>query len=207
MILWQFPRFGDSITIYDITDHGKSTLIASLNKPDEGPQSYDSYSYWKKKIISSTSNKMLVEFRSDDAFESDGFSTSIHYSPLLSRECQKGLDMTKKTIQSPKYSDSYDKTMVCKWLISVPYNSHITLKFLQLDVCFLVQVKPSHCAVSLMQSFTLCKSFWKNKKPHEVRANCNLKISNSFTKFFYYSWKTLMIFLTFIMEVVMIQKW
>ena len=136
MILWQFPRFGDSITIYDITDDGKSTLIASLNKPDEGPQSYDSYSYWKKKIISSTSNKMLVEFRSDDAFELDGFSTSIHYSPLPSRECQKGLDMTKKTIQSPKYSDSYDKNMVCKWLISVPYDSHITLKFLQLDVGF-----------------------------------------------------------------------
>ena len=134
MILWQFPRFGDSITIYDITDDGKSILIASLNKPDEGPQSYDSYSYWKKKIISSTSNKMLVEFRSDDAFELDGFSTSIHYSPLPSKECEAGLDMTKKTIQSPNYPDSYNNNLACKWLISVPHGSHITLKFLQLDV-------------------------------------------------------------------------
>ena len=141
MILWQFPRFGDSITIYDITDDGKSILIASLNKPDEGPQSYDSYSYWKKKIISSTSNKMLVEFRSDDDNERTyivGFSAFIHYSPLPSNECQNGLDMTKKIIQSPNYPNSYDSNLSCNWLISVPHGSYITLKFLQFDVSSLV---------------------------------------------------------------------
>ena len=92
------------------------------------------YSYWQKKIVSSTSNKMLVEFRSDDEFEFIGFSTFIHYSQLPSKECENGLDMTMKTIQSPKYPDSYDHNLVCKWLISVPHGSHITLKFLQLDV-------------------------------------------------------------------------
>ena len=81
---------------------------------------------------------MLVEFRSDDVREYIGFSASIHYSPLPSKECEKGLDMTIKTIQSPNYPDSYDNKMACKWLISVPHGSHITLKFLHFDVIFFV---------------------------------------------------------------------
>ena len=113
-------------------------MIASLTGPDFGPISYYSWSHWQKKIISSTSNKMLVEFRSDDVDEQNGFSTSIHYSPLPSKECEAGLDMTKRTIQSPNYPNSYDNNLTCNWLISVPYGSHITLKSLQLDVGFLV---------------------------------------------------------------------
>ena len=129
----------DYIKLYDSTDDGKSTVIASLTSSDEGPRSNILYwSYWQKKIISSTGNKMLVEFRSDDSFERDGFSASIHYSPLPSKECDRGLDMTMKTIQSPNYPDSYDNNLACKWLISVPHGSHISLKFLQLDVGFLV---------------------------------------------------------------------
>ena len=136
--------YGDYITIYDITDDGKSTVIDSLRyHPDNGPLCYDDcHENWQKKIISSTSNKMLVVFRSDDldqTFEEYfGFSTSIHYSPLPSKECQKGLDMTKKTIHSPKYPNSYDNNLACKWLISVPHDSHITLNFLEFDVRFLI---------------------------------------------------------------------
>ena len=125
---------GDSITIYDTTDNGKSIMIASLTGADDGPISYNMHSSWDKKIISSTSNKMLVEFRSDDVREYDGFSAYIHYSPVPSKECEAGLDMTKKTIQSPNYPDSYDNNLSCKWLISVPHGSHITLKFLEFDV-------------------------------------------------------------------------
>ena len=126
---------GDYITIYDLTDDEKSTVIASLT-PDDGPKSLYFWSRWQKKIISSTSNKMLVVFRSDDldqTFEEYyGFSTSIHYSPLPREECEAGLNMTKKTIQF----NSYDNNLACKWLISVPHGSHITLKFLLLDVGF-----------------------------------------------------------------------
>ena len=53
----------DYITIYDINDDG-NTVISSLTGPDSGPHSVDFHSRWQKKIISSTSNKMLVEFRS-----------------------------------------------------------------------------------------------------------------------------------------------
>ena len=112
-------------------------MIASLSGLDFGPQSFlkDFHnSRWQKNIISSTSNKMLVEFRSDVVDEMEGFSSFIHYSPLPSKECEAGLDMTKKTIQSPNFPDSYDSNLSCKWLISVPHGSHITLKFLQLDV-------------------------------------------------------------------------
>ena len=135
MILLQLT-IGDYITIYDITDDGKSTVIASLTHLDCGPDVLSVYfvGRWQKKIISSTSNKMLVEFRSDDVIQWTGLSTSIHYSPLLGKECEAGLNMTKKTFQSPNYPDSYDNNLSCKWLISVSHGSHITLKFLQLDV-------------------------------------------------------------------------
>ena len=112
-------------------------MIDSLTGPDFGPISSEwpyEYSRWQKKIITSTSNKRLVEFRSDVVEEHDGFSASIYYSPLPSKECEAGLDMTKKTIQSPNYPDPYNNNLSCKWLISVPHGSHITLKFLQLDV-------------------------------------------------------------------------
>ena len=92
------------------------------------------HSYWQKKIISSTSNKMLVEFISDHNYEFIGFSTSIHYSQLPSKECKMGLDMIKKTIQSPNYPDSYRNNLACKWLISVPHGFHMKLRFLQFDV-------------------------------------------------------------------------
>ena len=111
-------------------------MIASLTGPDYGPQSYFPWSLWQKKIISSTSNKMLVEFRSDDVNEWSGFSASIYYSPLPSKKCEAGLNMTMKSIQSPNYPNFYDNNMACKWLISVPYDSHITLKFLEFDVIF-----------------------------------------------------------------------
>ena len=125
---------GDYIAIYDITVDGNSTVISNLTGPDNGPLLYYDTSRWHKKIISSTSNKMLVEFRSDDVGERDGFSASIHYSPLPSKDCEAGLDMTMKTIQSPNYPNSYDNNLSCKWLISVPHGSYVTLKFLQLDV-------------------------------------------------------------------------
>ena len=115
-------------------------MIANLTAPDAGPQSEHSSSNWQKKIISSSSNNMLVKFKSDHVRNSHlvefaGFSASIYYSP---KECQASLDMTKKTIQSPNHFDSYDKNLSCKWLISVPYGSHITLKFLEFDVRFLI---------------------------------------------------------------------
>ena len=136
MILQQFhPDLDDDyIRIYDVNDDGTSTMIASLT----GPQSIWQYGDWQKKIISSTNKNMLVEFISNGVWEFTGFSVFIHYSPLPSKECEKGLDMITKTIQSPNYPDLYNNNLDCKWLISAPYGSHIILEFLQFDVRFLV---------------------------------------------------------------------
>ena len=115
-------------------------MLTNLTGSDLGPISTKSpyiYSHWHKKIISSTNNKMLVEFRSDDVNEGDGFSAFIHYSPLPINECENGLDMTNKIIQSPNHPDSYNNNLICKWLITVPHGSHITLSFSQFDVRFL----------------------------------------------------------------------
>ena len=132
----------DYITIYDVNnDDGISTVIASLTGPDLGPISSEEFyevSHWHKKIISSTHNKMLVEFKSGYINEGDGFSATILYSPLPSKECENGLDMTNKTIKSPNHPLSYNNNLNCKWLISVPDGSHITLKFLQFNVRFFV---------------------------------------------------------------------
>ena len=143
------PSSMDEIKIYDIDNDGNSIMIASLTGTDDGPISseihYLDSSHWYRKIISSTNNKMLVEFRSDgfrSAYthidELFGFSASLIYSPLPSNQCEKGMEMTKKTIQSPNYPDLYNNNLVCKWLISVPDRSHITLKFLLFDVRFSV---------------------------------------------------------------------
>ena len=169
---------GDYIRIYDLTDDGKSIVIASLSNNHIYYYSLGYFQWWRKKkiIISSTSNKMLVEFRSDISLENGGFSAFIHYSTLPSNQCENGLDMTMKSIQSPNYPDSYGNNLACKWLISVPYKIYITLKFLHFDVSFFV--------ISISDSF-----------------------SKYIHRFFFYSLKIQMIFLIFIMEVVMIQKW
>ena len=157
-------------------------MIARLTSTDIGPISsisskYES-SYWQKKIISSTSNKMLVEFRSDDWYEYSGFSASILYSPLPNKECRNGLDMAIKRIQSPNHPDLYDNNLSCKWLISVPHGSHIILNLLQLDVRLLEIL-----IFNLFFHFSI------------------------FLGFFYCSLKMIRIFLVYIMVVVIIQKW
>ena len=78
---------------------------------------------------------MLVEFKTDGVQrEETGFSAVIHYSLLPSKECKTGLNMNKKTIQSPNYPNLYDNNMSCEWLISVPHGCYITLKIMIFDV-------------------------------------------------------------------------
>ena len=115
--------------------------IANISGVDLGPYSPKIpfyYGKWQKKIISSSSNKMIVIFKTDAFIEEIGFSASLHYSPIPSNECQSGLDMTEKNIKSPKYPLLYNNGIKCKWLITVPHGLHITLKFLEIDVRFSV---------------------------------------------------------------------
>ena len=120
----------DLVLIHD----GNSTLISRLTGPDLGPKSLHGFSNWDKKIISSSSNQMLVEFRSDDIQEWAGFSASIHFTQLQSQMCESWLDMDNKTLMSPNYPNSHDNNISCNWLITVRHGFHIELKFHKFDV-------------------------------------------------------------------------
>ena len=122
------------MSIYDTDLDGKSKLISTLSGPDSGPKSQSALSNWEKKVISSRSNEMSIEFKSDGAFEYTGFSINIQFTVLQNQECESWLDMKEKTLQSPNYPNSYDSKFSCYWLITVQYGFHITIKFLELDV-------------------------------------------------------------------------
>ena len=141
--MFQFEPDSDSnyITIYDVNDDENSTMITNLTGPDVGPYVNmriwpSGFSRWQKKIISSSSNNMWIEFKAAGVSKYVIFSASIQYSPLPSKECEKGLDMTRKIIQSPNYPDLYYNNLSCKWLITVSHGLHLTLKFTIFDVSF-----------------------------------------------------------------------
>ena len=136
LLLLQFnPNLdGDYIAIYDVEDDGKYNLISNLTGPDVGPKNLNYYSNWDKKIISSSSNKMMVEFKTDYTFEFSGFSASIDYLAMPNHQCVPWLDMNDKTIKSPNYPTSYDNNILCKWLITVQHGFHIILDFQDFDV-------------------------------------------------------------------------
>ena len=69
---------GDYISILEIDSIGNQKLVAYLTGPDVGPKSILSDSNWDKKIISISTQKMIVEFKSDDdSVEFIGFSANI----------------------------------------------------------------------------------------------------------------------------------
>ena len=102
-------------------------MVAYLTGPDEGPKSVSAVSNWNKKIISISTNKMNIEFRSDDVREKKGFSANIFFTPILNKECESWLDMNKKTLKSPIYPYQYHNYKKCSWLITIDNDYHITL--------------------------------------------------------------------------------
>ena len=126
---------GDFILIYDEDLLGHLTLISRLTGPDVGPKSWPSEgSNWEKKILSSSNNKILVEFRSDERIVFKGFSATIQFTKLHSQKCESWVDMNSKTLQSPKYPHTYNSNASCNWLITVRHGFHITLDFIEFNV-------------------------------------------------------------------------
>ena len=118
-------------------------MLSRLNGLDRGPESQfmNIPCNWEKKIISSSGNRMMIEFRSDDSLEWSGFSASISYHPLQSEGCNSWLNMNKGTLNSPGYPNSYNNTISCKWLITLMHGYYITLKFIEFEVIFLTQFR------------------------------------------------------------------
>ena len=139
--------------IYDIHDDGNTKLISRLSGPDMGPKSKKAKSIWKKKIISSSSNQMMVEFRSDDTLEKTGFSLIIQFTAFQNDMCQSCLDMEQKTLKSPNYPKSYDNNVSCNWIITAQHGLHIKLELEEFNVNYLVLV---------CKKFASSKHFWKS---------------------------------------------
>ena len=109
-------------------------MVAFLTGSDAGPKSKLAESNWDKKIISISTNKMNIEFKSDDSAEEKGFSANIHFTPIPNKECESWLDMKKKNFKSPNYPQPYQNSTECTWLISVEHDYHITLDFIDFRV-------------------------------------------------------------------------
>ena len=104
-----------------------------MTASDIGPKFKYTTSNWDKKIISSTSNKIMIEFISDDKLEYTGFLASFQFTQLQSK-CESWLDMNQKNLRSPNYPNFYDNITSCDWLITVKHGHHIELKFHEFDV-------------------------------------------------------------------------
>ena len=92
---------------------------------------------WKKKVIRSSSHRMMVEFHSGIASQFDGFSgfsAFISYSLFEKKECIDGLDMKNGILKSPNHPNPYGNNISCNWLITVGYGFHITLIFTDFNV-------------------------------------------------------------------------
>ena len=138
--------------IYDIDADGNTKLISRLSGPDAGPTSQFPYSNWEKKVISSSSNKMIVEFKSDDIIESAGFSLSIQFTPFQNDVCESCLDMEQKTLKSPNYPKSSGKNVTCNWIITAEPGLHIKLELQELNVKYFVLIA---------KKFASFKQSWK----------------------------------------------
>ena len=138
-------------------------LIARLLGTDSGPKSKLTSSYWEDKVISASSNNIMVEFKSDNHLEYIGFSATIQFNLLNKTKCESWMDMNDKMLQSPSFPNSYGNNIFCNHLITVKPAFHIILDFLEFDVGFY------HCIFILFTtSFLGPKSFIFSK-------NCRLK--------------------------------
>ena len=125
---------GDYISIQEIDSNGNAKLVAFLTGGDAGPKSIYNFGSWNKKTISISTNKMDIEFKSDDIMETKGFSANIQFTPISSKECESWLDMNKKTFKSPNYPQLYHNSGECLWLITVDHNYHIMINFIGHEV-------------------------------------------------------------------------
>ena len=107
-----------------------------MTGPDEGPKRYSSISNWEKKIISISTNKMIVEFVTEGSewLQNDRGFFAHYYFTRKNKECELWLAMNKTILKSPNYPGSYQNSMKCRWLITGHHDNHITLDLIEFHV-------------------------------------------------------------------------
>ena len=127
---------GDYISIQEFdSNKNRKSVVAYLTGPDEGPKSYSPFSNWQKKIISISTNMMIIDFIPEGAVSSGnvdrGFLAYFYFTKILNNECESWLDMQKKIIKSPNYPGLYQNSIKCRWLLNIHHDYHITLNFIE----------------------------------------------------------------------------
>ena len=125
---------GDYVSIQEIDSNGNEKLVAYITGKDAGPKSVAADSNWNKKTISISTNKIQIDFISDDFNYNKGFSANIYFIPIPNKECESWLNMDKKEFKSPNYPQTYHNSKKCSWLITIDHDNHITLEFIELYV-------------------------------------------------------------------------
>ena len=127
---------GNHISIKEIDSNGNQKLVSYLTGLDRGPRSeFNSIaSNWDKKFISISTNRMSIDFKSDDIGKNIGFSAIIYFTPIPNKECDSWLDMSKKIFKSPNYPQTYHNNKKRSWLMTVDPDYHITLNFIEFYV-------------------------------------------------------------------------
>ena len=104
-----------------------------------GPLLFRYHSNWEEKVISTLSNNMVVDFKSDnEALEFTGFSATIHFTLMQNKKCESWRDMNNGILETPNYPNSYGNDIFCNHLIIADSNFHIKLDFLEFDVSFFI---------------------------------------------------------------------
>ena len=136
-----------------------------MTGPDKGPKSESAVSNWDKKIISISTNRMIIDFKSDDFLENKGFSANIYFTPIPNKECDSWLDMSKKIFKSPNYPQTYHNNKKCSWLITVDHDYHITLNFIDLYVRYQIHIYYRIIDIKYILMTAITILFWTNNIP------------------------------------------
>ena len=112
-----------------------------MTGPDAGPTSNYSVSNWDKKIISVSTNKMNIKFKSDEIEQYKGFFAKISFTPIPNKDCESWLDMNKKTLKSPNYPQNYYNSNKCSWLITMDHDYYITLDISEFYVRYQIIIR------------------------------------------------------------------
>ena len=85
----------------------------------------------KPVVFTASGNRMYVHFRSDVSIRGKGFLATFKTLP---QGCGGLFKSPVGAIHSPNYPQDYDHDADCTWLIEVPVNHVVVLRFIDFDV-------------------------------------------------------------------------
>lgn len=124
--------------------------------------------------ILSSSNKMMIKFRSDINFQGRGFKINyntgkkiifkqdftINPNLLLKSDCHNTIKGFHGVIESPNFPYTYLRNLNCLWEIKVPSKNKINITFSH----FLLEGNKQNCTAGYLEVSVNKKKFFKKLK-------------------------------------------